>query len=244
MCMSMSYLRVQYWLRWAFGPFSGQVHRLTSPKVRTFYAFTTVRTRRKSAPFRVGYLRDCGPIPPATGGHSRSPSCSTLCSIPLPCGRDTTYVGSIGLTQLSMKKNMAWLGWSLYPGGRIGCRHSQSHEVIQPTYHFGYGLSASLAVLASRGFRKTLYLRSTFLAFPSPPPRRGWQRAEHCPQSFVPQITHQHVWVGTPGHRGARSGSLSPYSILLHKPYEVSQEYDCAPPGHRWLKPGASRRTW
>ena len=120
---------------------------------------------------------------------------------------------------------------SLYPGGRIGCRHSHADEVIQPTYHFGHGLSASLAILHLRGFRKTLHVCSTFLAFPSPPPHRGWQRSEHCPQSFAPQMTHQHVWVGTPGHRGARSGSLSPYSILLHRPCEVSQEYDCAPPG-------------
>jgi hypothetical protein len=244
MGMSVSYLRVQYWLRWAFGPFSGTSHRLTSPKVRTFHAFTTVRTRRKSAPFRVGYLRAYGPIPPATGGRSRSPSCSTLCSIPLPCGRDTTYVGSIGLTQLSMKKNVARLGLSLYPGGRIGCRHSQSHEVIQPTYHFGYGLSASLAVLPSRGFRKTLHLPSTFLAFPSPPPHRGSQRSEHCSQSFAPQITHQHVWVGTPGHHGARTGSLSPCSILLHEPNEVTHSTFAHLSGHRWLKPGASRRTW
>ena len=106
--MSMFYLRVQYWLRWAFGPFSGRIHRLTSPKVRAFHAFTTVRTRRKSAPFRIGYLRDCGPIPPATGRRSLSPSSDTLCSIPLPYGRDTACAGSIGLTQLSVKKIMAW----------------------------------------------------------------------------------------------------------------------------------------
>jgi hypothetical protein len=107
MRMSMSYLRVHYWLRWAFGPFSGKIHRLTSPKVRTFYGCSTVRTRRKSAPFRVGYPRVCGPIRPVTRRHSLFPSSHTLCSIPLPYGRDTTCVGSIGLTQLSMKKNMS-----------------------------------------------------------------------------------------------------------------------------------------
>jgi len=127
-------------------------------------------------------------------------------------------------------------GWRLYPGGRFGCRHPQHAVVIQPTYHFGYGLSASLAILASRGFTMTLHLRSTLPDFPSPSPPRGWQRSEHCSQSFVPQITRQHVWVGTPGHHGARSGSLSPYSILLHKSYEVSQEYDCAPPSHSMAK--------
>src|SRR5215813_11148432 len=79
---------------------------------------------------------------------------------------------------------------------------------------------------------KTLHLCSTFPAFPSPPPRRGWQRSEHCPQSFVPQITPQHVWVGTPGHRGARLVLLPPFfSILLHRPCEVLQEYACSLPG-------------
>jgi hypothetical protein len=106
MHLSMSYLRVHCWLRRAFGPFSGQVHRLTSPKVRTFHGFSTVRTRRKSAPFRVGYARVCGPIRPATRRPSLAPSSPTLCPVPLPYGRDTTEVGSIGLTQLSMKKHM------------------------------------------------------------------------------------------------------------------------------------------
>jgi len=107
MHMSISYLRVHCWLRWAFGPFSGTSHRLTSPKVRTFHVPSTVRTKRKSAPFRVGYARLCGPIRPVTGRHSLFPSSPTLCSIPLPYGWDTTYVGSIGLTQLSMKKDVS-----------------------------------------------------------------------------------------------------------------------------------------
>src|SRR5713226_8336662 len=106
MHMSVSSLRVHDWVRWALGPFSGTSHRLTSPKVWTFHVFSPVRTIRKSAPFRVGYLRMCGPIRPTTGRPSLFPSSHTLCPIPLPCGRDTTYVGSIGLTQLSMKKTM------------------------------------------------------------------------------------------------------------------------------------------
>jgi len=107
MHMSVSYLRVHCWLRWAFGPFSGNVHRLTSPKVRTFHGFSTVRTRQKSAPFRVGYLRISGPIRPITRRRSLALSSHTLCSIPLPYGWDTTCVGSIGLTQLPMKKNVS-----------------------------------------------------------------------------------------------------------------------------------------
>src|SRR2546427_3184289 len=46
MHLTMSYLRVHCWLRWAFGPFSGRIHRLTSPKVRTFHMFSPVRTTR------------------------------------------------------------------------------------------------------------------------------------------------------------------------------------------------------
>src|SRR5262249_48353430 len=72
-------------------------------------------------------------------------------------------------------------------------------------------------------------------------PNRGWQRSEHCPQSFVPRITRQHVWGGTPGHHGVRSGSLSPYSILLHRPSEVLQEYACSLPGRKRLEAGAER---
>jgi hypothetical protein len=102
---SQSYLRVHCWLRWAFGPFRGQVHRLTSPKVRTFHVFPPVKTRRKSAPFRVGYPSLCSPIRSITERRSLFPSSPTLCSIPLPYGWDTTSVGSIGLTQLSMKKS-------------------------------------------------------------------------------------------------------------------------------------------
>ncbi len=107
MHLSMSYLRVHCWVRRAFGPFSGGIHRLTSPKVRTFHVFSAVRTKRKSAPFRVGYPRVCGPIRLVTGRRSLFLSSHTLYSIPLPYGRDTTYVGSIGLTQLSMKKNVS-----------------------------------------------------------------------------------------------------------------------------------------
>ena len=56
----------------------------------------------------------------------------------------------------------------------------------------------------------TLHWRAALPAFPRPPPRRGWQRSEHCSQSFVPRMTRRHVWGGTPGHRRARSGSTSP----------------------------------
>ena len=134
MLLQKSYIRFHCWLRLAFGPFNGRIHRLTSPKVRTLRKFSTVRTRRKSAPFRVGYLRLCGPVRPITRRHSLFPSSSTLCPVPLPCGRDTTYVGGIGLTQLLVKKSVDQSGWSLCPGGIIGCRRPQCAQAVLPTH--------------------------------------------------------------------------------------------------------------
>ena len=45
--------------RWGrrIGPFSELAHRLTSPMLRALLSFLTAKTRRTSAPFRVGYLR-------------------------------------------------------------------------------------------------------------------------------------------------------------------------------------------
>ena len=54
-------------------------------------------------------------------------------------------------------------------------------------------------------------------------------------------MTRQHVWVGTPGHHGARSGAWSPSSILLHEPYEVQRLYVRSPPGRKRLEAGAQQ---
>jgi len=135
-----SYHSIHYWLRWAFGPFSGQVHRLTSPKVRTIPMFSSVRTRRKSAPFQVGYARVCGPIRPITGRPSLFPSSFTLCSIPLPCGRDTTQVENIGLIQLSMKKNVSGTVGACTPvslmnvAAPTAMKRTSSHTILVVAY--------------------------------------------------------------------------------------------------------------
>ena len=86
------------------------------------------RTRRKSAPFRVGSPRSRGPIRPVTGRPSLPPTSFTRYSVPLPCGRATTEVGSKGLTQLSMEKNSDRFGWSLCPGGSVWMSSSSSEE--------------------------------------------------------------------------------------------------------------------
>jgi len=137
-----------------------------------------------------------------------------------------------------MKKNMGNPAGVCAPVGFLDVVAFRMMRRSFPTHHFGYGLSASLAMLGSRGFTLTLHRCSAWFPFPSLPPRRGWQRPEHCSQSFVPLITRRHVWVGTPGHHRARMGSLSPYSILLHRPYEVWQEHACSPPGHSIRPPG------
>src|SRR2546423_15314083 len=96
-----------------------QVSPSNISKGEEFTEVPDAKTRRKSAPFRVRYLRSRGPIRPITGRPSLPPTSSTLCSIPLPCGRATTEVGNRGLTQLSSEKNSDRFGWSLYPGGSV-----------------------------------------------------------------------------------------------------------------------------
>ena len=153
-------------------------------------------------------------------------------------------MGSLGLTQLSMKKSVEDPAGVCVPVGLLNVaafsapRQSYPHTVLVMACH------PLWPFVPSRDFRMTLHSRSALSSFPSLFPPRGWQKPEHCSQSFVPQITRQHVWVGTPGHYGARSGSLSPSSILLHRPCEVLQEYACSPPSHSDLKDGALRRSW
>jgi hypothetical protein len=168
--------------------------------MRTLLDFSLVRTRRKSAPFQVGSLRRGGPIRPVTGRHSLFPSSHTLCSVPLPYGRDTTSVGSVGLTQLSMRKNVPGLVGVCTPVSPTNVvvsrvpKRSGSHTILVMAYQPLWPLAPS------RGFMRTLHLCSTLPDFPSPFPPRGWQVMEHCSQSFAPWIAPQHVWVGTPGH--------------------------------------------
>jgi hypothetical protein len=76
-----------------------------------------VRTSRKSAPFRVGSLRISRPYPPRYRATFAFSDLVYPLLHPLPCGRDTTEVGNIGLTQLSIEKKLDRFGWSLCPGG-------------------------------------------------------------------------------------------------------------------------------
>ncbi len=80
------------------------------------------RTRRKSAPFRGGYPRSRGPVRPVTGRPSLPPTSFTPRPVSLPCGRATTGVGDVGLTQLPIEKNMGGVVGAYAPVGLIGCR--------------------------------------------------------------------------------------------------------------------------
>jgi hypothetical protein len=135
-------------LRLSLGLFDEWLHRLTSPRVVALLSFRTAKTCRKSAPFRVRYLRSRGPIRPITGRLSLPPTSFTPCPVSLPCGRATTEVGDMGLTQLSIEKNLGGMVGISAPVGLVGCRCPQLNEAVLPTYRFGDGLSASLAISA------------------------------------------------------------------------------------------------
>lgn len=80
------------------------------------------RTRRKSAPFRVGSLRSRGPIRPITGRPSLPPTSFTPSPLSCPCGQDTTEVEDMGLTQLPIEKNRGGMVGTSAPVGWFGCR--------------------------------------------------------------------------------------------------------------------------
>jgi len=97
---------------------------------------------------RAGYqpVLTRGPIRPITGRPSLFPTSSTRCTIPFPCGQDTTSRwGTTGLP--------SWLLWRCAPV-RLGSVSRWGLRVLLPVApyrqsaprcHFGYGLSASLA---------------------------------------------------------------------------------------------------
>ena len=119
------------------------------------------RTRRKSAPFRVGHLRSRGPIRPVTGRPSLPPTSFTPYPIPLPCGRATTGVGDVGLTQLPIEKNVDGVAGAYAPVGLIGCRRP-TVEWGSPTHvPFWSRLVSPFSRFAFTELYTALHLRST-----------------------------------------------------------------------------------
>ena len=119
------------------------------------------RTRRKSAPFRVGSPRSRGPIRPVTGRPSLPPTSFTPYPISLPCGRATTGVGGVGLTQLPIEKNMGGVVGTYAPVGLIGCRRPIG-EWGSPTHvPFWSRLLSLFSRFAFTELYVALHLRST-----------------------------------------------------------------------------------
>src|SRR3954451_2193601 len=119
------------------------------------------RTRRKSAPFRVGYPRSRGPIRPITGRPSLPPTSFTPRPVSLPCGRATAEAGDVGLTQLPIEKNADGVVGAYAPVGLIGCRRPTG-EWSEPTHvPFWSRLVSPFSRFAFTELYSALHLRST-----------------------------------------------------------------------------------
>ena len=131
------------------------------PKGQEVIKASRRRTRRKSAPFRVGYPRSRGPIRPITGRPSLPPTSFTPCPVSLPRGRATTVVGDMGLTQLPIEKDTDGVVGTYAPAGLIGCRRPTG-EWSRPTHvPFWSRLLSLLSRFAFTELYATLHLRST-----------------------------------------------------------------------------------
>jgi len=119
------------------------------------------RTHRKSAPFRVGSPRSRGPIRPITGRPSLPPTSFTPCPVSLPCGRATTVVGDVGLTQLPIEKNTDGVVGTYAPVGLIGCRHPTGERGGPTHVPFWSRLVSPFSRFAFTELYAALHLRST-----------------------------------------------------------------------------------
>lgn len=147
--------------------FSGRSHRLTSTLINKSLSFSPVKTSQKSAPFQgeakseplsgslqTG-LRLLWPPLPAT------PSPFLAVRIPL-------WVGGIGLTQLTVKRDTNRLGWRLSPGGNAGV--AASHVLWQSAPRTFWLQLVSLFSCSLLTRCTTLHVRSPFRLFPRPLP--------------------------------------------------------------------------
>ena len=118
--------------------------------------FLTVKTNRKSALFRVGYLLPCGkPCPPYYGAAFAFSG--ILCPLRRPPSLRSGYrhmAERIGFTQLATEEMRASEVGACPP---VGLRVSLpvTAPCSLPTYHFGYSVSAPY-----RCFRFTRFIGS------------------------------------------------------------------------------------
>ena len=119
------------------------------------------RTRRKSAPFRVGYPCSRSPIRPITGRPSLPPTSFTPRPVSLPRGRATTEVGDVGLTQLPIEKNAGGVVGAYAPAGLIGCRRPTGEWSSPTRVPFWSRLVSPLSRFAFTELSVALHVRST-----------------------------------------------------------------------------------
>lgn len=97
----------------------------------------------------------------------------------------------MGLPQLTTEKMRIGEVGIYAPVGLLYVATATGDAVDLPTYHFGYGMSASFTVCPSRGFKKMLCFRSTVQSFPSPRPPRGWQFWNIVPRASDVGLRHR-----------------------------------------------------
>ena len=141
------------------------------------------RTRRKSAPFRVGYPRSRGPIRPITGRPSLPPTSFTPYPVSLPCGRATTEVGDVGLTQLPIEKNVDGVVGTYAPAGVIGCRRHAGERGGPTHVPFWSRLISPFSRIAFTELYVALHWRST----------------GNRPSLVLPRFEAGRVWPLSPG---------------------------------------------
>ena len=145
------------------------------------------RTRRKSAPFRVGDFRSRGPIRPITGRPSLPPTSFTPRPVSLPCGRATTMVGDVGLTQLPIEKNVGGVAGAYAPAGLIGCRRPTGEWGSPTRLPFWSRLVSLFSRFAFTELYVALHFRST----------------GNRPSPVRPRAEAGRVWPLSPGLRTA-----------------------------------------
>ena len=132
------------------GPFSEQSHRLTSPMLRALRRFFTAKTRRTSAPFRVGYLCLTAALSAPLPGGLRFLR-PLIPPAPSPSLRSGYRRGGRhGASPVGDREAAGGGGWSLGPGGGHGCRRVLAPHAVLPTSLLGSASQPAFADLALR----------------------------------------------------------------------------------------------
>jgi hypothetical protein len=135
------------WFGLRFGQFSERVHRLTSPKLRALPKVPYRQDQSDVSPLFGVVALPCGShIPAISAGRSLLPTSRSPYTIPLPYGWDTAEAGCMGFPQLATEKMRVGEVGACPPVGVADVAVRRLSRTIQPTHHFGYGMSASFTV--------------------------------------------------------------------------------------------------